>query len=88
MTADSETTKAPAQSAGWRGKFAGFALPLSVFAVLWFMPDMLGPAIYVRFLRDGAALGAAVGVAFVIRAISQMHERLANEAFAAEQAAH
>ena len=42
MTADSETTKAPAQSAGWRGKFAGFALALSIFAILWFAAAAVG----------------------------------------------
>ena len=42
MTADSETTTAPAQSAGWRGKFAGFALALSIFAILWFAAAAVG----------------------------------------------
>lgn len=35
MTTHTDTAGA-AQSAGWRGKFAGFALGLSLFAVLWF----------------------------------------------------
>jgi fatty-acyl-CoA synthase len=30
------------QDAGWRGKFAGFALAVSVFAVLWFAAAALG----------------------------------------------
>ncbi len=42
MTADSEISTAPAQSAGWRGKFAGFALALSVFSVLWFAIAAVG----------------------------------------------
>ena len=42
MTAETETSTAPAQSAGWRGKFAGFALTLSVFAVLWFVAAAVG----------------------------------------------
>jgi uncharacterized protein (DUF1499 family) len=42
MTAETETSTAPAQSAGWRGKFAGLALTLSVFAVLWFVAAAVG----------------------------------------------
>lgn len=41
MTTDTDTAGAP-QSAGWRGKFAGFALGLSIFAVLWFVAAGLG----------------------------------------------
>jgi fatty-acyl-CoA synthase len=41
MTTDTDTAGAP-QSAGWRGKFAGFALALSVFAVLWFVAAAVG----------------------------------------------
>ncbi|WP_291205591.1 DUF1499 domain-containing protein [Hyphomonas sp.] len=41
MTTDTDTAGAP-QSAGWRGKFAGFALGLSIFAVLWFAAAAVG----------------------------------------------
>jgi len=37
-----DVTNAPAQSAGWRGKFAGFALALSLFAILWFAAAAVG----------------------------------------------
>ena len=35
-------TKSTGQDAGWRGKFAGFALAVSVFAILWFAAAALG----------------------------------------------
>lgn len=41
MTTDTDTAGTP-QSAGWRGKFAGFALGLSIFAVLWFAAAAVG----------------------------------------------
>ena len=41
MTTDTGTAGAP-QSAGWRGKFAGFALGLSVFAIVWFAAAAVG----------------------------------------------
>ena len=37
-----DVTNAPAQTAGWRGKFAGFALALSLFAILWFAAAAVG----------------------------------------------
>ncbi|MFN3313570.1 MAG: DUF1499 domain-containing protein [Hyphomonas sp.] len=37
-----DTTHTPTQSAGWRGKFAAFALGLSVFSILWFAIAALG----------------------------------------------
>jgi fatty-acyl-CoA synthase len=42
MTVETETSSAPAQTAGWRGKFAGFALALSLFAILWFAAAAVG----------------------------------------------
>jgi len=42
MTVETETSSSPAQSAGWRGKFAGFALALSLFAILWFAAAAVG----------------------------------------------
>jgi fatty-acyl-CoA synthase len=42
MTQVSETNTAPAQSAGWRSKLAGFALALSIFAILWFAAAAVG----------------------------------------------
>jgi uncharacterized protein (DUF1499 family) len=41
MTTDTDTAAKP-QSAGWRGKFAAFALGLSIFAVLWFVAAAVG----------------------------------------------
>lgn len=41
MTTETGTADAP-HSAGWRGKFAGFALALSVFAILWFAAAAVG----------------------------------------------
>ncbi len=41
MTSDTATTQPP-QSAGWRGKFAGFALGLSIFSILWFAIAAVG----------------------------------------------
>jgi uncharacterized protein (DUF1499 family) len=41
MTTDTDTAAKP-QSAGWRGTFAGFALGLSIFAVLWFVAAAVG----------------------------------------------
>jgi len=41
MTTDTDTAGAP-QSAGWRGKFAAFALGLSIFAILWFAAAAVG----------------------------------------------
>jgi len=41
MTTETGTAGAP-HSAGWRGKFAGFALALSVFAILWFAAAAVG----------------------------------------------
>lgn len=37
-----DVSRAPAQSAGWRGRFAGFALALSVFSILWFAAAAVG----------------------------------------------
>lgn len=37
-----DVSGAPAQSAGWRGKFAGVALALSVFSILWFALAAVG----------------------------------------------
>jgi len=37
-----DASGAPAQSAGWRGKFAGVALALSVFSILWFALAAVG----------------------------------------------
>ena len=37
-----DVTNEPAQTAGWRGKFAGFALALSLFAILWFAAAAVG----------------------------------------------
>lgn len=37
-----DVSGAPAQSAGWRGKFAGFALALSVFSIFWFALAAVG----------------------------------------------
>ncbi|MDP1556022.1 MAG: DUF1499 domain-containing protein [Hyphomonas sp.] len=42
MTIESETSTAPEQSAGWRGKFAGVALALSAFSILWFAAAAVG----------------------------------------------
>jgi uncharacterized protein (DUF1499 family) len=41
MTTQTETAGVP-QSAGWRGKFAAFALALSVFAIVWFAAAAIG----------------------------------------------
>ena len=41
MTSDTATTQ-PSQSAGWRGTFAGFALGLSIFSILWFAIAAVG----------------------------------------------
>jgi fatty-acyl-CoA synthase len=41
MTSDTATTQPP-QSAGWRGTFAGFALGLSIFSILWFAIAAVG----------------------------------------------
>lgn len=37
-----DDTNAPAPSAGWRGKLAGFALALSLFSILWFAAAAIG----------------------------------------------
>jgi fatty-acyl-CoA synthase len=37
-----DVTKAPAQDAGWRGKFAGIALAVSVLSILWFAAAAVG----------------------------------------------
>lgn len=37
-----DVTNAHAQSAGWRGKFAGFALVLAIFSILWFAAAAVG----------------------------------------------
>jgi fatty-acyl-CoA synthase len=37
-----DVTNAPAQTAGWRGKFAGFALALAIFSILWFAAAAVG----------------------------------------------
>ncbi len=41
MTSDTTRTEAP-QSAGWRGTFAGFALALAIFSILWFAAAAVG----------------------------------------------
>jgi len=41
MTIETEAAGAP-QTAGWRGKFAGFALVLSLFSILWFAAAAVG----------------------------------------------
>ncbi|MFN3911242.1 DUF1499 domain-containing protein [Hyphomonas sp.] len=37
-----DVSNAPAQDAGWRGKFAGFALAVSLFSILWFAAAAVG----------------------------------------------
>ncbi|MGA1343309.1 MAG: DUF1499 domain-containing protein [Hyphomonas sp.] len=37
-----DSTNVPVQTAGWRGRFAGFALGLAVFSILWFAAAALG----------------------------------------------
>ena len=50
---------APAQSAGWRGKFAGFALALAVFSILWFVAAAVGTKLGLWDWQFG--LGAMIG---------------------------
>lgn len=42
MTMEPDTSTAPAQNAGWRGKFAGFALAFSAASILWFAAAAVG----------------------------------------------